>query len=1086
MSDKEIDIHGQDDVQDIVDITQLINPFPGLRPFGIEESHLFFGREGQSDEILGKLSENKFVAILGASGSGKSSLMFCGLIPTLYGGFMTDAGSNWRIVVTRPGGGPIDNLAESLLIRDKEYANLNEEDKLIRKTIIGTVLRSSSLGLVEVVRQLKSDDHQNILILVDQFEELFRYRKVESATSDLDESSAFVNLLLEAIHQYDEPIYIALTMRSDFIGECAQYPDLTQMINDSHYLIPQMTRDQKRTAIEGPVAVGGGKIAPRLTQQLLNDVGDSPDQLPILQHALMRTWAYWTDNRKVGELIDLRHYNSIGTLREALSLHANEAFDSLSKREKEICEVMFKGLTERGAENQGIRRPTKLATIAAIAGVSEDEVVRVVDRFREPGRSLLMPPFGIRLESETVIDISHESLMRIWVRLKRWLDEESKAAEMYLKLSEAAERYQEGKAGLWQMPDLQLALNWREENRPTLVWGQRYNPAFERTMVFLETSEKAYLTEQRNKEILQKRQVRRMRTFAIVLSVAALVSITFMVFGFIKATEAEKNLVVAEAAQADALKNAAEATKQSELAIERAAEAETARADADKNAEDARLATIDAQNQSAEATRQAAIAQQQTVLANQASKEAQANAVEAQKQTVLANKAAEEARIAQAAADKARYQAIAQSMAIKAKTILPEDSMTAQLKGLVARQAYLFYEQYKEEGKDYSGDIYSGVYSALQGLYEIEAAANGAADPKYVGDSTLSYYHKPAAPDAVNTKVGVRSVVYSQDGKSFYSAGSNGEVLKWDVETRVPTQFFKRPDVEIARVVNISEDERYLALGTQDDHILVFNAQVGGEPTVVDGHSGGIIYDLVFLPDNSGFISVGSDNRIIRSDFRTSQELAKVPARIKTIDISPDARTLIGGSMDGNVYKWDLTNMSLEPSKIDRKSKAQVTSVRYSNNGVFLAIGDEKGIVILYSVLASQQHGPNLTGFRAPVTDIEFSPDNQLMLATSKNKQARMWDIKNIYELPTILNDYEGAEDAGWVYDASFSPDGNYFLTAAGDGNIRRYPTTVHAMAEEICEHITLGNMTTAEWTQYVGQDIPKVETCEGAGERPE
>ena len=162
MSEKEIDVQGQE-TQDIVDITQLINPFPGLRPFGIEESHLFFGREGQSDEILGKLSENKFVAILGASGSGKSSLMYCGLIPTLYGGFMTDAGSNWRIVVTRPGGGPIDNLAEALLIRDKEYANLSEEDKLIRKTIIGTVLRSSSLGLVEVVRQLKSDDHQNLI-----------------------------------------------------------------------------------------------------------------------------------------------------------------------------------------------------------------------------------------------------------------------------------------------------------------------------------------------------------------------------------------------------------------------------------------------------------------------------------------------------------------------------------------------------------------------------------------------------------------------------------------------------------------------------------------------------------------------------------------------------------------------------------------------------------------------------------------------------------------------------------------------------------------------------------------------------------
>ncbi|MFT6868066.1 MAG: energy-coupling factor transporter ATP-binding protein EcfA2, partial [Cyclobacteriaceae bacterium] len=327
MSEKDIKIE-QNQEHDIVDITELINPFPGLRPFGIEESHLFFGREGQSDEVLSKLAENRFISILGASGSGKSSFMYCGLVPSLNGGFMTQAGSNWRVVVARPGGGPIDNLAEALLIKDKTYSNLSEEDKLIKKTIIGTVLRSSSLGLVEVIRQLKTDDEQNMLIVIDQFEELFRFRKLESATSDMDESSAFVNLLLEAVHQFGEQIYVTITMRSDFIGECAKFPDLTQMINDSHYLIPQMTRDQKRTAIEGPVAVGGGKIAPRLIQQLLNDVGDNPDQLPILQHALMRTWTNWVDTRKSGELMDLRHYNAIGTLREALSQHANEAFDS--------------------------------------------------------------------------------------------------------------------------------------------------------------------------------------------------------------------------------------------------------------------------------------------------------------------------------------------------------------------------------------------------------------------------------------------------------------------------------------------------------------------------------------------------------------------------------------------------------------------------------------------------------------------------------------------------------------------------------------------------------------------------------------
>lgn len=1088
MSEKEIGIQ-HEEVQDIVDITQLINPFPGLRPFGMEESHLFFGREGQSDEVLVKLSENKFVAILGASGSGKSSLMYCGLIPTLYGGFMTNAGSNWRIVVTRPGGGPIDNLAEALLIKDKEYANLSDEDKLIRKTIISTVLRSSSLGLVEVVRQLKTDDFQNVLILVDQFEELFRYRKLESETSDLDESSAFVNLLLEAIHQYDEPVYIALTMRSDFIGECAQFPDLTQMINDSHYLIPQMTRDQKRTAIEGPIAVGGGKVAPRLTQQLLNDVGDNPDQLPILQHALMRTWSFWTDNRKIGEPIDLRHYNAIGTLREALSMHANEAFDSLSKREKEICEVMFKSLTERGSENQGIRRPTKLSTIAAIAGVNEDEVSLVVERFREPGRSLLMPPYGVKLESETVIDISHESLMRIWIRLKRWLDEESKASEMYLKLSEAAERYQEGKAGLWQMPDLQLALNWREENRPTLVWGQRYNPAFERTMVFLETSEKAYLTEQRNKEILQKRQVKRMRITAVVLAIAVLISLTFLIFAFIKASEAEKEKAQAEKNLILAEKNEEKARIQEKKAIEEAAKAVKAQADADEKRKEAEQATEQARKNLALATRRQKEAEAARLDADAAKDNAQEQARIAKEQEQAAKEAEALAQIERDNAERLRYQAIAQSMAIKAKNILPDDRDQAELKAIVARQAYAFYEDYKDEGKDYNGDIYAGVYNALQGLYQRDAVDKGLEISK--GDSIFNQYHRPVAPDADNTIVAVRSVVYSRDGKYMYTANANGEVVKWNVATRAWSQIFQNDD--IARVVNVSPNEKYLALGTDQNNILLFNVKnIDQEPTKIAGHEGGTVFDLLFLPDNSGFISVGADNRILRSDFKTTAEIARSNTRINKIALSPDAKTLVGGSVDGNVYLWDLTNMDNGPTTLVNKNESSsnkqnsraIKSVKFSHDGNYLAYGSEDGRLVIWDMKKDQQVQPTLTGFRAPITDIEFSPNDRLLLGTSTNSQVRVWDMQNLFDLPIVLEDYKGVRDQGWVNDADFSPDGKYFVTAAGDGNIRRYPTQANEMVKEICSHIQLGNMSDNEWRQYVGIDIDYEETCEGMPKR--
>jgi hypothetical protein len=201
------------------------------------------------------------------------------------------------------------------------------------------------------------------------------------------------------------------------------------------------------------------KITPRLVQQLLNDLGDNPDQLPILQHALMRTWSYWSSYRDYEEeQVDLKHYEAIGTMAEALSMHANEAFDELTDDQKRICEILFKAITEKRGENFGIRRPTRLNEIAAIADCSEEEVTEVIEKFREPGRSLLTPAFGTPMSSKSMIDISHESLMRIWVRLKNWVDDEAEAVQMYIRLAEAASMYQVGKAGLWRPPDLQLRL----------------------------------------------------------------------------------------------------------------------------------------------------------------------------------------------------------------------------------------------------------------------------------------------------------------------------------------------------------------------------------------------------------------------------------------------------------------------------------------------------------------------------------------------------------------------------------------------------------------------------------------------------
>jgi hypothetical protein len=139
-------------------------------------------------------------------------------------------------------------------------------------------------------------------------------------------------------------------------------------------------------AIEGPVSVGGGKISGRLTKRLLTDLENVQDALPILQHALMRTWDYWVQNREEGEPMDIRHYNAIGRIEQALSQHANEAFDELNPRDKEIAESIFKNITEKNQDNQGLRRPGKISEIAELSNASDVEVIAVVDQFRKTGR----------------------------------------------------------------------------------------------------------------------------------------------------------------------------------------------------------------------------------------------------------------------------------------------------------------------------------------------------------------------------------------------------------------------------------------------------------------------------------------------------------------------------------------------------------------------------------------------------------------------------------------------------------------------------------------------------------------------------
>jgi len=382
----------------VITETAIFNPFPGLRSFEADEEHLFFGRERQIDELLARLRRTRFLAVVGTSGSGKSSLVRAASSPRSTAASWSRRGppGGWRCCArattdrqpgggARPAGGPGERRGRRgcRRYRDRPAALRGDLEPQQRAAWSRPIARRGCRR-----RRTCSSSSTSSRSSSGSSE-----RRIKDSR---EAATAFVQLLLTATQQGEAPIYVVFTMRSDFIGNCTEFPGLAEATNEGQYLVPRMSREERRAAICGPVAVGGGEISPRLVLRLLNDVG-RPDQLPILQHALLRTWDYWAGHHAAGEPLDLRHYEAIGTLREALSLHAEEAYRELATpREQEVAEKLFKALTEKGADSRGVRRPVRLEEVAGLAGAEVAEVAAVVERFRAPGRSFLMPPAACR------------------------------------------------------------------------------------------------------------------------------------------------------------------------------------------------------------------------------------------------------------------------------------------------------------------------------------------------------------------------------------------------------------------------------------------------------------------------------------------------------------------------------------------------------------------------------------------------------------------------------------------------------------------------------------------------------------------
>jgi hypothetical protein len=476
-------------------------PYPGLRSFRREESDLLFGREGCIHTMVDRLAATRFLAVLGSSGTGKSSLVKTGLLDALDLGLMAQAGSTWRVVDFRPGGAPLTNLTRRLL--QTETAAPADNPAKADVDLLRAFLARGPRSLVEWCGEGHLPERTNLLLLVDQFEELFRYQTYAGR----EEAEAFAALLLESASSPQVPVYVTLTMRSEYLGACALIDGLAEAISVGMYLIPRMTREQCRAAIVGPAEVCGVEIRQELTNRLLNDLatfapwegnGTSDqltrlvrraDQLPLLQYCLNRMWIEARERAHGAPIVlELADYERIGGLGGALDAHAGEILATFPAERRPVIESVFRALTEGSTVADAVRRPTRFGELVSICGGDEAAVRAVVDAFRAPGCNFLAPELDPDnpqpVEADTFIDITHESLIRQWRTLSGWLEKEAQSVRRWQRLKD---RFADGDP----MRGVELATMraWRDEEKPNAAWARRYSGDFPAVMEFLENSE---------------------------------------------------------------------------------------------------------------------------------------------------------------------------------------------------------------------------------------------------------------------------------------------------------------------------------------------------------------------------------------------------------------------------------------------------------------------------------------------------------------------------------------------------------------------------------------------------------------------
>ena len=1000
------------------DLIETKNPYKGLRAFQQADADDFFGRSAMIEQVLARLQEpvieNNFLAVIGPSGSGKSSLVKAGVLPALRQGRI-EGSENWFYAEMVPGEDPLEELAAALL-------------SVSTSPLPGMVdlLREETSGLAEGVRWALPAEDSKLVLMIDQFEEVFTQIEVES------ERQQFLDLVQAAVSIEDSPVIILITLRADFYDRPLLYQNFGGLIRKRTELVLPLSDEELEETVSGPAYRVGAVLEEGLIENILKDVREQPGALPLLQYALTELF-----ERRDGALLTNAAYQEIGGTLGALARRAEEVYQEFDEAGKDMARQMFLRLVTLGEGQEDTRRrilQTELMTLG------QREVVEdVIDRF---GRYRLLTFDRDEATRSATVEVAHEALIRRWEHLREWLDESREDVRLERQLLHAAEEWEAaGKepSYLMQGTRLQQFQEWSEET--TLQLNVTEKDFLKESLKAREERRAIERARQEREAALERQKARNLRIAVAIFAVAAVVAVGLSIFAFDQSNRAEAQRVIAEDAR--------------EVAEEQRGIAETERERAEEALEIAEINERKNLSLALSANARNALSVNEPALALPVAIEAQ-NAFQPPEPEVL--------RILGLAtfSPGPRFRYADSSLSVLTVASSPQ-GMTGAYAGTEG-VIYLVDNQ--------RGEMIQAI-EAGSPIMALSFSPDGALIAASMSDGSVGVWetatgaerHRLQGHELVAT-----DVEFSPDGQMLASSSGDKTIRLWDVASGETVRVLEG-HIGYVMKIDFNHDGTKLASSAADEtptgagddaedrKVRIWDVASGETALVIDPDSG-YVRDVEFSPDGRrvalGAWDGGNGGTARIYDVALGTELGILFAHRETIsdiEFSPDGRELVTASRDSTIKFWDVEK-AVELRSY-RNFGDWVYDIEYTADGEYMMVGlgnvannlipdggdsPSESAAYLWDLQNRTQIKPFL-GHESWTWTADISPDGALAASGSgplsspegTDTSVRIWDIASGAEIHK-LDGHTNTVDS-----VRFIMDGRHLLSAAWDGTIRRW-----------------------------------------------